>query len=675
MAGTFPKPQRKSASVTEFLDVARLAADAVLTETTQSNRDDGFTGGAAADPSEFSYYFQRLNDWMIRNGVTLVGEHRTAEITVGGAVDVGDARLFDVTTPVAFAVTYTTDSGDSSNTTIAAGWAAAINDDLTAQKYCRATSAVDVVTVEWLTGLQSAAWTASVTSDPGTGDATAVLVEVVSGDLYLRQADDDSLGGILIGSASTEGASTRLFFDVTKGAFRAGAATGTEWDDANRGAFSIALGLDSVASAANAFSTQGGAASGSAAIALGSGSSASAAAAMAGPGATASGDRSIAMGLAAAAVGADSLAIGAGANTTVAGNDAIALGDGATASASDSVAIGSGSTASGGSAVSVGKNSTAAAAAAAVGFGADAGGSGSAAVGQSSGPTGSQSLSVGYASSAAGSHGAAIGHSAVATLDNSLAIGEGADVGGLRATAIGYLSNALGTGAAAIGVRANASANASLAIGVTDSTSVPALASASQAIAVGVGSSIAADSALADAVGAIAIGRGSAASAIGSAVGDYALCYQDGQEAFSGHALKSASPVTTDRGASQIGRIHKMTQTADATVTVLGGGTVTVEIPNGMSVWVEGVVIAMDVTNGKHSAWNVEFGAKQIASTVTIAGVSVSAAKGDAVTVGVALSNPAVVAGDGVKIAVTGAASTDINWICRLRTTEIKSVA
>src|SRR5690606_12876289 len=35
----------------------------------------------------------------------------------------------------------------------------------------------------------------------------------------------------------------RVFFDKSRGAFRAGAVEGDEWDDANRGDYSIALGI------------------------------------------------------------------------------------------------------------------------------------------------------------------------------------------------------------------------------------------------------------------------------------------------------------------------------------------------------------------------------------------------------------------------------------------------
>lgn len=52
---------------------------------------------------------------------------------------------------------------------------------------------------------------------------------------------------------TTTGAGTRMFFDVNKSAFRTGAVTGTQWNDANIGNYSFAGGLDSNASGAASF--------------------------------------------------------------------------------------------------------------------------------------------------------------------------------------------------------------------------------------------------------------------------------------------------------------------------------------------------------------------------------------------------------------------------------------
>jgi hypothetical protein len=52
----------------------------------------------------------------------------------------------------------------------------------------------------------------------------------------------------VFGALSLDGAGTRMLFDKSKGAFRAGTVTGTQWDDANRGAASMAWGQDTIAS-------------------------------------------------------------------------------------------------------------------------------------------------------------------------------------------------------------------------------------------------------------------------------------------------------------------------------------------------------------------------------------------------------------------------------------------
>jgi len=66
---------------------------------------------------------------------------------------------------------------------------------------------------------------------------------------------------VVFPAASTEGASARFFFDPQGPALRGGRTTGDEWDEARRGADSVALGLDTVAS-------------GDQSLALGSGASA-----------------------------------------------------------------------------------------------------------------------------------------------------------------------------------------------------------------------------------------------------------------------------------------------------------------------------------------------------------------------------------------------------------------
>ena len=594
MAGTFDKPQRKGSAVTDFLDLARLVADSGLTATTQAHRDDGFLGGEASNPVEFNYIFQRLHDWLLRSGVTLVGEHRTATITVGGTVDTGDVRYLDVTAPLVFSVPYTTQASDTTNTDIATNWAAAINDDPTAQQYMRASAAAAVITIEWLTGLEAVAWASYVSVDVGTVDATAVLTETVSGDLYLRQADDDVFSGVVFGSASTEDGTvdgrTRMQFVHSDGSFRAGVAVSTEWDSANRGSASAAFGASN----------------------------------------TASGDKSIAGGNLSVASGENAVAIG---NVAIAsGQSTLAIGNGATATQTDAVAIGLTATASG---------------------------------------VGAHALMT-ATSSGAGSLGA--GNGAVASAADSLAVGSNSNATATGACSVGPSTDATGAGAAALGVGSQATATGALAVSAatSDLGLIAAQASAQGAIAIsGAGLTYASH---ASAAGATVIGGGCVADDVGIATGIHASVYQEGQEAFCGMPLlTSPMPLVTDAGASQIGRIHKTTQTTGAVTVVLGGAASTVECPVGRSVWVEGTVVAVAV-NGvttKHSAWDVTWGAKNIGGTVTLAVGAISSPKGDALFGGVTLSAPTIVAGVGVKLDCTCALATTINWIGHLRVTEI----
>ena len=81
-------------------------------------------------------------------------------------------------------------------------------------------------------------------------------------DLYLDVATGQSVftriastRTFIVSESVTEaGAGTRCFFAKTKGAFRAGLVTGTQWDDANIGTGSVALGTNCRSSNTNAFS-------------------------------------------------------------------------------------------------------------------------------------------------------------------------------------------------------------------------------------------------------------------------------------------------------------------------------------------------------------------------------------------------------------------------------------
>ena len=168
-----------------------------------------------------------------------------------------------------------------------------------------------------------------------------------------------SAGELIVGSYQLDDTGTgtedaRMFFDVSKGAFRAGSASETQWDDGNVGDYSFASGQDNIASAQSAtalgqfnqvsanYSTAVGATntvsgeaafaagiyngvSGQSGIALGYGNEASGGYAAEGSFSvaignsnTASGIRSTALGFEATASGQDSMAIGLGNATTTA---------------------------------------------------------------------------------------------------------------------------------------------------------------------------------------------------------------------------------------------------------------------------------------------------------------------------------------------------------------------
>ena len=133
-------------------------------------------------------------------------------------------------------------------------------------------------------------------------------------------------------SLSVSGAGTRMMWYPKKAAFRAGAVSGTQWDDTSIGTYSVAAGLSPIASGSNS-------------VALGNGATASAANAFAlGQSATATSAASYAIGSSATAQGTSAVAIGSSANASA--TNAIAIGLSTSSSATHAVALGSNATAS-----------------------------------------------------------------------------------------------------------------------------------------------------------------------------------------------------------------------------------------------------------------------------------------------------------------------------------------
>ncbi|MFH1440597.1 MAG: hypothetical protein ABIH18_00930, partial [Candidatus Omnitrophota bacterium] len=211
------------------------------------------------------------------------------------------------------------------------------------------------------------------------------------------------------------GAGTRLLWYPLKGAFRVGRALGTEWDNANIGIYSIAMGREVTAS-------------GGYSIAMGRLT-------------TASGNYSTAMGIYTSAIGDGATAIG---NTTTAnGNYSTAMGRDTIASGNYSTAIGYQTTASGDYSIAMGRDTT-------------ANGINSTSNGYKTTASGDYSSAMGRETIASGDYSTAMGIYTSANGPASVAMGNGTTVIGKNSVVMGLVSTASGDNSFAGGVRANA---------------------------------------------------------------------------------------------------------------------------------------------------------------------------------------------------------------------------
>ncbi len=103
-----------------------------------------------------------------------------------------------------------------------------------------------------------------------TGGAGTELVRQVEASAPVATSDF-LFGSAQLADAGNATEDARMFFDKSKGAFRAGAAQGTQWNNANVGDYSVALGLNNRASGSNsvAIGSSSTVASGAASIAIG----------------------------------------------------------------------------------------------------------------------------------------------------------------------------------------------------------------------------------------------------------------------------------------------------------------------------------------------------------------------------------------------------------------------
>ena len=202
-----------------------------------------------------------------------------------------------------------------------------------------------------------------LTATTALAQTPTTTIKNAGGDVVLESYDDGALLAPYVsagaGAIPATGPGTRMMWYPGKGAFRAGYVSGSQWDDSNIGARSVAFGRNTTASGDQ--STAMGAsttASGKASTAMGEGAIASADHSTAmGEGAIASADHSTAMGFGATANGLSSTAMGNG--TTASGGDATAMGNGTTASGEVSTAMGNATTASGSPSTAMGNATTA----------------------------------------------------------------------------------------------------------------------------------------------------------------------------------------------------------------------------------------------------------------------------------------------------------------------------
>ena len=279
-----------------------------------------------------------------------------------------------------------------------------------------------------------------------------------------------ALGSVGYGTGlDVSGAGTRLVWAPKKAALRAGTVTGSQWDDANIGVGSVALGQDTIASGALSLAGgYGSQATGDASIALGVNN-------------ISSNTGSVSIGITNTASGYGSLAFGS--SNTASGTGSTAFGQESVASGIDSTAFGLKSLASGSYSTAFGLsilpgNVTCSAAGASVpvttadGFGSTAFGACtnasapiSTAFGFGSIANGISSIAFGTSTVASGQTSTAFGNFNTASGENSTAFGSDNTASGLSTVAFGYNNTASGENSTAFGSNNTAGAQLSTALG------------------------------------------------------------------------------------------------------------------------------------------------------------------------------------------------------------------
>lgn len=206
----------------------------------------------------------------------------------------------------------------------------------------------------------AAGWVAGAASASATPAGSSQQIQLNSGGAFAADANFvyTSAGDFIVGSYQLDDTGTgnedsRMFFDVSKGAFRAGYVDSTQWNSANVANFSTALGEKVIASGTGSFAVGGynsssfvtTTASGSYAVAMGYGSHATGWGSFSVGGAYSPGPANFARGAYSVAMGmsndADcSYCVAMGRWSKAYGVDSVAMGSYAIAGGSGSIAMG-----------------------------------------------------------------------------------------------------------------------------------------------------------------------------------------------------------------------------------------------------------------------------------------------------------------------------------------------
>jgi len=142
----------------------------------------------------------------------------------------------------------------------------------------------------------------------------------------------------------------------------------------------------------------------------------------------------------------------------------------------------------------------------------------------------------------------------------------------------------------------------------------------------------------------------------------------------------SSGPVGSNYGYSQSAVLILGRQTTDATATVLtsdtsaASGTNQVILPNNSAYYFKGAVIAGVAGAGDTKGWSIEGVIKRgagVGTTALVGTPTVTSLYADAGAATWAVTATADTTNGGLKITVTGQASTTIRWVCELDTTEM----